>query len=367
MGRSAVWRRGLAWLVRRRVLAGALAGAVAGVVILLAMVLDPRPIVLSAETSPPKTEPRTAPLATAPGADVQASRGSTDPVPRTVLEHGEATLLETGVLHEWWKEGGEPATYRVGGVTLTWAYSQMTAYDDYSEPWGLTLKISAPGLKTRTIDLSSKSRTEFGVGRIDPTRPGPQVVFTTDSGGRGCCTNYYLLTPGKGVWRLERLGRWNFRNDGWPTDRDGDGAPEFVLLDEAFFPYPRADIVQLPPPRFIQVRDGKAVDVSHRPGFARYFRQHVSNTLPECRKRNNFACASLVAAAARIGRKDWAWGIMLKHYDGTEDDGLWVDCHLPEFSEACATPETLYPVALRETLIRENYWPGTVGKRDAAW
>lgn len=369
MGRSAVLGRGLAWLARRPMLAGPLLGALVGVFILLALILlSPRLGERSSKEPALAMKPAPGAPATVPAPARPVSSGFTDPVRRTVLEHGKATPLKAGVFHDWRYDDRHPTTYRVGGVTLTWANGEMGTYNGYPDPQGLMLKISAPGLKTRTLDLSYESRTEFGVVQVDPARPRPQVVFTTNSGGRGCCIRYYLLTPGKGTWRLERLGHWNFSNDGDRLrDRDGNGAPEFELLDEAFFPHPLGDLAQLPPPRFIEIRNGKPEDVSHKPAFARYFRDHVRETLPECRKRNNFACASFVAAAARIGRKDWAWGIMLKSYDGTKPDGVWVDCDQPEFSEACATRETLFPIALRATLIENNYWPGTVGKRDAVW
>lgn len=367
MGRSAVFGRGLAWLARRRVLSGVLAGALLGVVILVVLIgLSPKPVEMSPEELALAMKTSSSTQQTAPKPAPPVESGFTDPVPRMVLEHGKATPLNTNTLHDWRYDDRSPTTYRVGGVTLTWANSEMGTYNGHPDPYGLMLKISAPGLKTRTLNLSSVSGTEFSVGRIDPARPGPQVVFTENSGGRGCCINYYLLTPGKGIWRLERLGRWNFsNNEGRLRDRDGDGAPEFELLDESFFPYPRADIVQMPPPRFIQVQAGKAVDVSHKPAFARYFRDHVRLTLPECRKHNNFACASFVAAAARIGRKDWAWAIAMKNYDREAGNSFWYYCGPYEVKEACDAPETIFPIALRETLIRDNYWPGTIGKRDA--
>lgn len=369
MGRSAVFGRGLAWLARRRVLSGVLAGALLGVVILLALIsLNPDSGGMSAEelAQAMKRSSVTPVIPQAPAPPV--SSGSTDPVPRTVLEHGKATPLEANTFHEWWNDDGDPTTYRVAGVTLTWANSETKTYDGYTHPWGVMLKVSAPGLKTRTIDLSGKSRTEFVVGRIDPARRGPQIMFSTYSGGSGCCWRYYLLTPGKGVWRLEKLGLWNqFGADGELRDRDGDGTPDFEMSDEAFLPYPKADLVQLPPPRFIQIRNGKPEDVSHKPAFARYFREHVRLTLPECRKHNNFACASLVAAAARIGRKDWAWGIAMKNYNRKADNSFWYYCGPYESEKACDAPETIFPIALRETLIENNYWPGTVGKRDAMW
>jgi hypothetical protein len=348
-------------------LAGPLVGAGVGLVILLAHITVSdahRGSVMAAVASRPSV-PKAAELPATPVAAAPPA-ASDEPVVRTVLEHGKATRLAPNTFHAWDDYDGDPKTFKVGEVTLTWASGEMRTYNGYPDPFGLLLKVSAPGLKTRTITLGSVSRTYFGVGRIDPTRPGPQVLFTEDSGGRGCCTVFYLLTPGQGRWRLDRLGHWNQLDDDWPTDRDGDGIPEIRLLDEVFKPYPLAAFEQWPPPRFIQVRDGKAEDVSRRPGLARFYREHVRRTLPACRKGDNYACTGLVAAAARLGRKDWAWKIMLRSYDREAYGQPWVDCTAAEFAKACETPETLYPVALRATLTEYGYWPGSA-VRDAYW
>ena len=116
------------------------------------------------------------------------------------------------------------------------------------------LRVSAPGVESRTLTFEDTERTDWGVGRLDPGRAGPQLLFTIDGERGSCCTVFYLLTVRRGAWRLQRLGSWTAENSDWPSDRDGDGAPELILRDERFPAHLPPQFSQWAPPRFVQVR-----------------------------------------------------------------------------------------------------------------
>jgi uncharacterized protein YecT (DUF1311 family) len=102
----------------------------------------------------------------------------------------------------------------------------------------------------------------------------------------------------------------------FPKDIDGDGTPDIATTDERFAGAFADGAGARQPPRFIDVVGGATVDVSSQPRFAAQFRRDLRAAEAGCLKHGNGACAAMVADAARLSLRDWAWRAMLANYDG---------------------------------------------------
>jgi hypothetical protein len=78
---------------------------------------------------------------------------------------------------------------------------------------------------------------------------------------------------------------------------------------------------------------------------------------PICALGSNSACAAFVADAARVGRLEWAWSVMLQSYDRQASWPLPSGCA----AEAATCPAgqarrfSGYPAALEDFLRRSGY------------
>jgi hypothetical protein len=176
----------------------------------------------------------------------------------------------------------------------------------------------------------------FGVGRLDPKSSTPQVIFTSYTGGLHCCTKITVLTLLEGKWQRIEFGLW----DGdplpvFPSDVDGDGTPDLVLKDDrfdyAFAPYTESH----KPPRIFNISGGRIVEVGQARRYDHLYQAHMKRTHALCLKKKNGACAAFVANAARLGRREWAWNIMLTHHQRDSDWGFPIKCKVPKIRDAC--------------------------------
>lgn len=241
--------------------------------------------------------------------------------------------LET--LQEWSSYDHDPElqTYHVGRVRLT--ISQADLDKPQHERDGLRVQVRAPGMKTRTLLWPDNAGSvRFGVGRIDPARPGPQVLLLRWTLGAHCCFVATLLTPDGDRWRVEDLDEWDdgnlfdttFNPGVWPKDRDGDGAPEFIVPDERFRYVFEAYVASIAPISVQQVHRGQMVDVSDRRAFRPIFQKTLALQKERCDGTgSNGYCAAYVATASRLGQRRQAWAWMLKRRDS----------HLPWTDEDC--------------------------------
>ncbi|HEY1630499.1 MAG TPA: hypothetical protein VGF56_04250 [Rhizomicrobium sp.] len=247
----------------------------------------------------------------------------------TLLAAGAATAAP---LTEWSKaKDGEPKTYHLGGYTLTFT----TAGTDDADMSATVLTAAAPGAKSGVLRGEpgmNGSAAYFGIARIDPRNPDPVILMSTYTGGAHCCDAVKLLERAGAGWRVVDIGMWDgdVLSD-MPKDVDGDGVIDFVLNDNAFLYAFSSYAGSFPPPKILNVVDGKVIDVSKAPRYRKLFLAHMEAAKKDCAGHDNGACAGYVASAARAGLHKRAWAFMLAHYDlhssqwPTRCKGKWVD------------------------------------------
>lgn len=205
----------------------------------------------------------------------------------------------------------------------------------YSEVPVIT--VTAPGAKSFSITGQLGIAYRFGIGRIDARSPGRAIIVETFTGGAHCCSVIDVAVPEGDTYRVVRLRHalaggktsdlFDATLDEFPIDLSGDGISDFVLYDDAFLYRFASYAGSVAPPLILNIRGGKAVDVSRDPAFAPLFLVDMAKARDTCVNREdaewerNGACAGYVADAARAGQFDTAWQVMLEHYDPAEPHG----------------------------------------------
>jgi hypothetical protein len=181
----------------------------------------------------------------------------------------------------------------------------------------------------------------FGVGRLDPKSDTQQVIFTSYTGGLHCCTKITVLELVEGQWRRIELGLWDGKPlPDFPQDVDGDGTRDFVLKDDrfdyAFAPYTESR----KPPRIFNIEGARLVEVGQAARYDAIYEADMNATHAGCVKGKNAACAAFVASASRLGRREWAWGIMLTHYKRATDWDFPTKCRVKRVNDLCPPGQT---------------------------
>lgn len=232
------------------------------------------------------------------------------------------------------KDDAEKQTYIIDGYTLT-----LSTHIHGNGERVAFLRVRAPTGESASIHGRvgfSVPSAGFGVGKLDSQQSTHQVIFTSYTGGRHCCTNITVLELIEGTWRRIELGQW----DGvalpeFPTDVDGDGTADFVLKDDrfgyAFAPYTESH----KPPRIFNIAGGRVVEVGHEVRYDAVYEADMKRAHAGCRKHKNGACAAFVADATRLGRRAWAWSIMLAHYRHSTDWNFPTKCRAPPVANVC--------------------------------
>ena len=146
-----------------------------------------------------------------------------------------------------------------------------------------------------------------GIGRLAQSDPAPSVLLAGFSGGAHCCATLKAIVPYEGRLRVLEFEPVDGEPDeAFPRDIDLDGIIDFVRQDDSFRYEFAGGGASWSPPIVYNIREGRIVDASTRPGFrylwedyAREARIHCADQTDEER---NGACAVYVAAAARLGR-----------------------------------------------------------------
>jgi hypothetical protein len=283
----------------------------------------------------------------ADGAAVGALEGAARPLP------GGTLVL--------WRQDETPGPVRLQAEGVELALSERA-----------TEAGSAPVLQLRAADGATfeifgalgfgRAAAQVGVGRIDPARPEPQVLFTSFSGGAHCCADTKLVVrDGRGWTAIDVAHQDGAWLDAFPKDLDGDGTVEFQLADDRFLYAFESYAGSWAPPLFRQVRDGQVKDVSAAPGLRGEYRAYAARLQPECQKGQNGACAAFAAAAARLGWLDAAWPLVLASYQRDSSWELPVACRVDDREAPCPEGAQVrfgtYPEALRWFLGKTGYLP----------
>lgn len=252
-------------------------------------------------------------------------------------------------------EAGKAKTYAQGGYKLTLSAKKS---DGLALP---SLTVNAPGLAPITIDgqpAGDIARAAFGVVKLSPTEK-PSVIFTSFSGGAHCCTDIVILQPTNKGWAKIDLGGWNGEGlSNLPSDVDGDGKADIVLVDNAFLYTFASYADSWAPPKIFNIVHAKAVDVSAEKRYVPLFRADMAKAKDECGKGLNGACASYAASAARVGAFDLAWTFVLSHYDRKSDWDYPTRCTGKMIDGQCKggvqTPKD-FPQSLKWFLVDNQY------------
>lgn len=198
----------------------------------------------------------------------------------------------------------------------------------------------------------------------------PVLMLQSFSGGAHCCNSVQVAGLSGGKLKVIDLGAWDGDQINLPKDISGDGFADYIFNDNiflyAFAPY----AYSYSPPKVFNIRNGRTVDVSSNRAFRRLFEKTVTETQILCDPSQesftrNGACPAFVAAAAKIGKIDWAWNRMVAAYDASADWQLPTGCRVKK-NDTC--PEELqvhfqsYPDALLNFLkenkyIAQNWYP----------
>lgn len=263
---------------------------------------------------------------------------------------------------DWTSSAAGLQDYRSGPVRFGFRARAGQGLEDLLEP---VLTVTLPGLPAmQAIGVATRAQSEHRAAVGNGPR-GPFVFFQSFSGGAHCCTNMQLIERGDGAARVVNLGDWNGGYiDELPRDLDGDGALDLVLSDDRFLYAFSSYAGSMPPPRIMSVIDGRAVDVSHRPAFRSFFETAMAEARRECAGRDaddeaNGPCAAYVASAARLGRFDEAWAVMLREYDQAANWPWPSQCRVATVDHQCPAGQEIehdnFPDALRAHLIETGY------------
>lgn len=232
------------------------------------------------------------------------------------------------------KDDEDQRTYVIDGYTLrlsphSHGNGERTVMLEVRAPRGETAKLYGQvGFKVPSAG--------FAVGKLDPKSATNQVIFTSYSGGLHCCTKITVLELVEGSWRKVQLGHW----DGdplseFPADVDGDGTPDFVLKDDrfdyAFAPYTDS----YKPLRIFNLESARVVEVGRDARYDAVYEAEMNRLHPACVKGKNAACAAFVASASRLGKREWAWEVMLAHYRRATDWGFPTKCRVQKVNDVC--------------------------------
>ncbi|MBT2242345.1 hypothetical protein JQK15_02235 [Sphingobium sp. BHU LFT2] len=193
----------------------------------------------------------------------------------------------------------------------------------------------------------------------------PVILLQSFSGGAHCCNTVQVAGLSGGKLKVVNLGSWDGDQIDTPKDISRDGYTDYVFNDNsflyAFSPY----AYSYAPPKILNIRDGRTTDVSSRQAFRPLFEKTVRETEGLCEPSQdsftrNGACPAFVAAAARLGKIDWAWSKMVASYDASADWQLPTGCRIQAI-DGCPENSQIqfqsYPDALLNFLKENKYIP----------
>jgi hypothetical protein len=274
-------------------------------------------------------------------------------------ETADAQAAPAATMISWVaKDDQEKQTYVIDDFTLT-----LSTHIHNNGERAPLLRVRAPTGESTSIHGQVGypiPSARFGVGKLDSQSSTRQVILTSYTGGLHCCTQLTVLELIGGKWRKVKLGLW----DGdplpqFPSDVDGDGTPDFVLKDDrfdyAFAPYTESH----KPPRIFNIEGGKLIEVGHEARYDAVYDADMRRAYPGCVKHKNAACAAFVANASRLGRRAWAWKIMLAHYRHSTDWNFPTKCKVKPVAEVCPPGQSEqfreFPEALAWFLTETGY------------
>jgi hypothetical protein len=271
-----------------------------------------------------------------------------------------ARQISEGEVVKWDAASGADAqNFALGDYSLS---IERVAADGLYAP-RLTVRAFGQELVLNGSATSETMPHQFSVVRL--TSSGQlSVIFQSFSGGAHCCNHIQVAQIVGGKLSAVDLGSMDGDYIASPRDIDGDGVADFEFVDNeflyAFAPY----AMSYSPSQTVNVIDGKIIDVSRRKTFKRKDLLQLSDLGETCRNggdgnTRNGACAAFIAVAARAGRLNEAWPVMVASYDASVDWEFPTGCRVALGRNGCPEGQQVtyhsYPEALLSFLKSRGY------------
>lgn len=225
-----------------------------------------------------------------------------------------------------------------------------------------------------------KVSAEVRIVRLDTRTAYPQVVFSYFTGGAHCCMATLIVTSVGAEWRVLDAGTLDGEVGYEFEDLDADGGNELLSGDNRFLYAFEGYAGSFMPARVQKLAAGELLDVTHRPEYLAYHRQHLAvmtSFVTRDQWRTNGFLAAWVAQKSLVGEGREAWRTAVRFYDQHPDfgsayclksapveqcprmtpAGYWVEsCLRSGLPEEC--PDRLrmpFPRALRAFLSENGY------------
>ncbi|HMN86892.1 MAG TPA: hypothetical protein PKA74_12985 [Bauldia sp.] len=223
-------------------------------------------------------------------------------------------------------DGATSASVTSGGVTADISMVRRADVDpDFDVP---LLKVTVGG--TEVIEIPGIASgfdfpaAEASIAELDPSNAGPEVYFTSYSGGAHCCSTVIVADEVDGKWQALEVGE--FDGDGnYLGDLDADGVAEIATVDNAFLYQFDCYACSAAPLVIYTVKDGKVVDSSADPRFLAanrdWLKQIEDAVDPGERWTSPGYLAGWVAAKARLGEGDAALAELKSRWNYDMDEG----------------------------------------------
>ena len=170
-------------------------------------------------------------------------------------------------------------------------------------------------IKKAVITAAGRSQRGLPLQTLIDRDGQPSLVIQSFTGGAHCCMDIHAVRPDGGGWADAEIGLVD-GDEVVPWDIDGDGLVEFEIPDGRFNYTFDAYAYSVPPPMVVATVNGQYADLSADPAYRRIFEQFYDDAAQLCvgidgstvnaapyssESAPNSACASLLAAGARLG------------------------------------------------------------------
>ncbi|WP_181699461.1 hypothetical protein [Chthonobacter albigriseus] len=255
------------------------------------------------------------------------------------------------------------ASQTVGAVTIRLAMEKRRVEGVRADVPVLT--ILEDGAKALTV-VGEASGFDFPQGEaaileMDPDVEGPEVAFTSFTGGAHCCTTVKVAERvGAGRWKAVFMGNWDGGGPGIIRDADGDGVSELVTVDNDFLYAFDCYACSEAPLTIRALQGGRVVDVSAEPRFLdthRGWLDEIENRLVEAGgEASPGFWAGWIAAKARVGEGADAWSAFTRAYRPSPEDDV-EECTVAS-TDGCpegASRTVPFPDALKRFLTERGF------------
>jgi hypothetical protein len=271
---------------------------------------------------------------------------------------GDKPLFPTAEL----AEGAKDATLTDSGITARIFQERRPQVDPDDDVPVLQVIIGGKTVLEHVGAASGMSvpAMSVSIANIDPTNKSPEVYFSSYTGGAHCCSDIVVATETDKGWVAVPIGAFDGDGD-YLQDLNDDDEAEIVTVDNSFLYTFDCYACSAAPLVIKTVRDGKAVDITTEPRFAKahrdWLKQLEDDSDPVARWKSPGFLAGWVAASIRAGEGEQAFAQVQKRWDLASDPGEET-CTTGADIDACPAADRKmlkFPERLKLFLDRNGY------------